>query len=558
MKTFFRVLALALVCGYTPCSFALPTLMTNDKGQHALFVDDKPFLILGVQSNNSANYPAALKEVWPVVKQTQANTLAIPVAWEQVEPKEGEFDFSFLDVLIREARARDVKLILLWFATWKNNAPHYAPEWVKLNDERFPRVQKQDGSTLNSLSPLHRATLEADKKAFVELMQRIKKIDKKHNVIMVQVENEVGTYGAARDYSELANQRFQERVPTKLITDLGVSPGTWSEVFGKDADEFFHAYHIATYVNEIALAGKAILPLPMSVNVALRNPFNPGKAGQYSSGGPTDNVLGLWKSAAPTIDLITPDIYFRDHKTVHKVLELYSRSDNPLFVSEIGNDQPFARYFYSMLGHQGIGFAPFGMDYTDYANYPLGAKVVDDDIIEAFAEAYRLVSPMAEVWADLSFNSKVWGVSEPDVPNQKQRSIWNAKASKGNQEVGKEALGQHYTQHLDLGLWDVEVTYGRNMFWIDPPTGNTPASGGVLIAQLGDNEYLVTGHRARVEFRGSAELKGKRTMIVRAEEGHFNKAGKWIFERVWNGDQSDWGLNFTSVPHVLKVRLSTY
>src|SRR5690554_940346 len=299
----------------------IPSLVTEN-GRHALMVDGEPFLILGVQANNSANYPAALKDVWPTLEKMHANTLSIPVAWEQVEPEEGRFDFSYVDYLVKEARKRDIRLNLLWFATWKNNAPHFAPAWVKLDNKRFPRVVKQDGDTLNSFSPLFRSTLEADKKAFVELMKHIKKIDKKHTVILMQVENEVGTYGSVRDFSPTAQKAFNAPVPADLVKKLNVKPGTWSQVFGKDADEFFHAYHIAVYVDEIAAAGKAIKPLPMNVNVALRNPFNPGLPGQYSSGGPTDNVLDIWKAAAPNIDMISPDIYFRDYKAVEKVLEL--------------------------------------------------------------------------------------------------------------------------------------------------------------------------------------------------------------------------------------------
>lgn len=534
----------------------IPSLVTNN-GRHALMVDGEPFLILGVQANNSANYPAALKDVWPTLEKMHANTLSIPVAWEQIEPEEGRFDFSYVDYLVKEARKRDLRLNLLWFATWKNNAPHFAPAWVKLDNKRFPRVVKQDGDTLNSLSPLFRSTLEADKKAFVELMKHIKKIDKKHTVILMQVENEVGTYGSVRDFSPTAQKAFNAPVPADLVKKLNVKPGTWSQVFGKDADEFFHAYHIAVYVDEIAAAGKAIKPLPMNVNVALRNPFNPGLPGQYSSGGPTDNVLDIWKAAAPNIDMISPDIYFRDYKAVDKVLELYSRPDNALFVAEIGNDQPFARYFFSTLGYQGIGFAPFGIDNTDYSNYPLGAKKIDDETIEAFAQNYRLLKPMAREWAKLSFENRVWGVAEPVDTNVNNEKIWNAEATP--EEIKSEAKknAANYTQHLDVGLWDAEVTYGRPMFWIDPPVGNTPSSGGVIIAQLSDNEYLVTGYRARVTFSASAELNGKKYMIERVEEGHFEN-GKWVFERVWNGDQTDWGLNFTSRMHVLKVRMAAY
>jgi beta-galactosidase GanA len=555
-KHFIYSLVAVIVLCVSAQAAEIPSLVTKE-GRHALMVDGKPYLILGAQTNNSANYPAALKDVWPTLEKMHANTLSIPVAWEQIEPNEGKFDFSYVDFLVKEATKRNIRLNLLWFATRKNNAPHYAPAWVKLDNKRFPRVVKQDGETLNSLSPHFRSTLDADKKAFVALMSHLKKIDKKHTVILMQVENEVGTYGSVRDFSPTAQQIFNSPVPGALVRALGRTPGTWPEVFGKDADEFFHAYHIAVYVDEIAAAGKAVKPLPMNVNVALRNPFNPGLPGQYSSGGPTDNVIDIWKAAAPHIDMLSPDIYFRDYKAVDKVLDIYSRPDNALFVAEIGNDQPFARYFFSTLGYQGIGFAPFGMDDTDYVNYPLGTRVMNDSAIEHFAQNYRLLAPMAREWARWSFEGKVWGVAEPVDTNASNEKIWNAEATPEEQKAETQKNAASYTQTLDVGLWDAEVTYGRHMFWIDPPVGNDPASGGVLIAQLNDNEYLVTGYRARVTFKPSAELKDKQYMIERVEEGYY-KNGQWIFERVWNGDQTDWGLNFTSRIHVLKVRMATY
>ena len=556
LRYLFSCLSLLALTVLPTQAAEIPSLVTQN-GRHALMVDGEPYLILGAQTNNSANYPAALKDVWPTLEKMHANTLSIPVAWEQIEPEEGKFDFSFVDYLVKESRKRGLRLNLLWFATWKNNAPHYAPAWVKLDNKRFPRVVKQDGDTLNSLSPHFRTTLEADKKAFVALMTHLKKIDKQHTVILVQVENEVGTYGSVRDFSPTAQKLFNSPVPETLVKKLGVKSGTWAQVFGKDADEFFHAYHIAIYVDEIAAAGKAVKPLPMNVNVALRNPFNPGLPGQYSSGGPTDNVIDIWKAAAPHIDMLSPDIYFRDYKAVDKVLELYSRPDNALFVAEIGNDQPFARYFFSTLGYQGIGFAPFGMDDTDYVNYPLGTREMNDEAIEHFAQNYRLLAPMAREWAKMSFEGKVWGVAEPVDTNATNEKIWNAEATPEEQKAEAAKNAANYTQLLDLGLWDAEVTYGRHMFWIDPPVGNQPSSGGVLIAQLSDNEYLVTGYRARVTFKGSAELQGKKYMIDRVEEGHY-KDGQWVFERVWNGDQTDWGLNFTSRMHLLKVRMATY
>ncbi|MBO9558754.1 MAG: beta-galactosidase, partial [Caulobacter sp.] len=109
-------------------------------GNHAMIVDGKPFLMLGAQVNNAANYPDMLPEIWPAIKKLHANTVEVPVGWEQIEPVEGQFDFSWLDTLLRQARENNVRLVLLWFGTWKNTAPAYAPAWVKLDQKRFPHM----------------------------------------------------------------------------------------------------------------------------------------------------------------------------------------------------------------------------------------------------------------------------------------------------------------------------------------------------------------------------------------------------------------------------------
>lgn len=524
--------------------------------RYQFLVDGKPYLILGSQTNNSSNYPAMLPLVWESAKAMHANTVSIPVAWEQIEPKEGEFDFSYVETLIKEARKNDLRLVILWFATWKNNAPHYAPAWVKLDNARFPRVVTKEGKAINSLSPLGKNTLEADKKAFVALMKFLAAKDKSHTVIMVQPQNEVGTYGSVRDFSPMAQAVFNAAVPESLTDALSLPRGTWTEVFGKDADEFFHAYHIAKYVDEIAAAGKAVKALPMYVNVALRNPFNPGLPGQYASGGPTDNVLDVWRKAAPNIDFLAPDIYFRDHKTVSKVLELYSRPDNALFVAEIGNDQPYARYFYPTLGLGGLGFSPFGMDDTGYSNFPLGSKDYTPETIENFAKFYRIVSPMQDVLVNLQVNNKLWGFAEPLDTTENTGKIWNAEATQQEQEILDRA--EALTQRVEMGDWQAVVTYGRPMFWVEPPKGNSPAQGAALVGQLSEDEFLITGYMSRVDIVPSDANADKNYMIVRAEEGVFEN-GKWKMTRVWNGDQTDWGFNFgNKYPAVLKVKMATY
>ena len=274
----------------------IPKIIEKD-GRHALLVDGSPFLILGGQAHNSSSWPAMLPQLWLAAEVMHLNTLEVPIYWEQIEALEGKFDFSLVDTLLNQSRDHKVHLILLWFATWKNGSNHFMPEWMKRNATKFPNLYGKNGGAVDSPSPNIPATLDADVKAFSEVMNYLKKKDQQHTVIMVQVENESGSWGSVRDYAPLAQKLFEGSVPSELLKPevlkaLNVpvgSSGSWQKVFGDRADEYFQAWSVARFVGKVADAGKKEYPLPLYVNAALRDPLTNPSATSYESGGPTDN-----------------------------------------------------------------------------------------------------------------------------------------------------------------------------------------------------------------------------------------------------------------------------
>lgn len=152
-------------------------------------VDGKPFFSIGGQVNNSSSAnPQIMAAAFETCRKLGLNTIAAPVHWELFEPEEGDFDFSQVDMLLDGARKSGLKLVILWFGTWKNGNSHYVPAWVKLNKTRFLWAKTADGTEIRSLSPICEQTRKADERAFVRLCSHIAQNNADGTVIGVQVE----------------------------------------------------------------------------------------------------------------------------------------------------------------------------------------------------------------------------------------------------------------------------------------------------------------------------------------------------------------------------------
>ena len=507
----FALVNIAVSCAPSTPEAEMPRIVENE-GRHALLVDGEPFFMFGGQSANSSTWPKMLPGVWSTIESMHANTLEIPIYWEQFEPEPGKFDYSMIQMVLDQARERDVRLVLLWFATWKNGSNHYMPQWMRNDPQKYPNLMNKEGRYVDSPSPHATASMEADAKAFTEFMAYLKKADPQHTVIMVQVQNEPGSWYSVRDYSPAAQQLFEQPVPEALLQahvleQLNIpagARGTWAEVFGKDADEYFHAWHVASYIEYVAAAGKAVNPLPMYVNVALRDPLTNPPATQYESGGATDNVIPIWKAAAPSIDLLAPDIYLRGDKTVLKVIELYNRPDNALMVPETGGN---VKYLYKVI-ENGIGYAPFGIDGRR------GAAAASDRP-DPLSQEYKLLTPMAGKLAQWSFEGRIQSVVEPDEGEQVQR--------------------------INLGEWEAVIMFGRgrrlDLLQDQQPQNRT---GKAMIIKLDENEFMAVGTTCRFTFNPIGKNEGKNWQYLKVMEGYYEN-GEFQMIRILNGDQTDWG-----------------
>lgn len=499
-----------------------------------LVVDGKPFLMLaGELGNSAASSVENMKPVWPRLAECNLNTVLMPVYWDLIEPQEGKFDFAMVDDLIKDARRNDLRLVLLWFASWKNSMACYAPYWVKTNYERFPRAQDAAGKGLEILSPFSESNRDADSRAFAALMRHIRQFDgDKQTVIMVQVENEVGMIPDARDHCSAANEQFDKPVPKELMDYLQEhkdtlipefndvwkaggfkTSGTWEEIFGSGigTEEIFMAWFYARYIDSVAAAGKAEYPLPMFVNAALiRQGFKPG---QYPSAGPLPHLMDIWRAGAPHIDFLSPDIYFPNFV---EWLDKFDRAGNPVFIPEVGRgaENP-ANAFYAIGRHNAMGFSPFAVE-----------SFVKPD--SELARAYNVLSQLAPLILE----------------NQGKGTIAGAIVDFNNP-----------VQQVRLGNFRLNVKLDAG--WGKPLASDMLA--GSIIVSIGPDEYIIAGKSQVITFEPNTAgdpIVG----IASIQRGHFVK-GRWVMDLWLNGDENHQGRHLRLSPDwydIQRIKLYRY
>ncbi len=503
--------------------------LVRDENRVQFVVDGRPMLIIGGELHNSSSSSLDYMEpIWQRMVDLNFNAVITPLSWELIEPTEGNFDFSLVDGLILGARRHGLRLIFLWFGSWKNGMSSYLPLWVKGDYQRFPRVEIHNGETVEVLSTLAESNWQADARAFAALMRHIREFDgRDHTVLMMQIENEVGVLEDSRDRSEAADRAFTSAVP-KALTDSLVAhredlvpevrkhwenggfktQGSWEEVFGDGpaTDEIFMAWHYARYIDHVAAAGKEQYDIPMYVNAWLGGP--PAKPGDYPSGGPLPHVMDIWLAGAPHVDLLAPDIYasnFADWCL------RYTQRGNPLFIPEMRRDATGARsVFYAFGEHAALGTSPFAVDsIEDPAESPLSAS-------------YRVLQQMAPLILRHQGEGDMVGfLLDKDQPSVIRKL--------GGYEL-EISLDSIFSYHAEVGA-------------------------GLIIA-IGPDEFVGAGSGFRVAFKPLTPGPAK-AGIGYVEEGSY-RDGRWIPGRRLNGDENDQGRRWRAVgrePGITRCRV---
>ncbi len=505
----------------------------EDRGIKTLYVKGEPFFAMSGEIHNSSASSLEFmeKEVWQRLEGMHLNSVIVPLYWELIEAQEGKYDFETVDGLICQARERGMHLIFLWFGLWKNGESMYVPGWMKKDTEKYFRAEKVNGEKMSVISPLCEAAVEKDAKAFAAVMAHIRELDEEEStVILMQVENEIGLLGTECDYSPEARESFAQPVPNEIAGEYG-SSGTWKEVFGEDAEEFFMAYSFASAVERIASAGQREYPVPCYTNAWLKQyPWYPGS---YPSGGPVREVHRIWKIAAPSLFTLAPDIYV---PYTAQVMDEYGYEGNPLFIPEIRKDSVTSSYcIYAFGKHHAIGYSPFGVE-----DLALAPEEIDRPPMEVM-QALNIDPSAFDITGSRAYLSRTYGLLEQLKPlylKYRGTSHLQSYVKKSETDFGC---------CLRFEKYDLAVAYA-------PKMPAKPLAAG-MIYELDQNRFLLFGMMSGFTFRAKAG-KNAAVEILRLEEGHMTD-GEWKRERILNGDEK-MSLKLGEMPSCLYVEIYEY
>lgn len=216
-------------------SFAQKSQHTFALGDSVFLLDGKPFQMI----SGEMHYPRIPREAWrarmKMAKAMGLNTIGTYVFWNVHEPEKGKFDFSGnndVAEFVRIAKEEGLWVIL-------RPSPYICAEWefggypYWLQNEKSLEVRSKEQQYLKAYDTYIR-----------EVGKQLAPLQVNHggNILMVQVENEYGSYGSDKEYLAINKKMFRDAGFDGLLytcdppADLmkGYLPGLLPAVNGDD------------------------------------------------------------------------------------------------------------------------------------------------------------------------------------------------------------------------------------------------------------------------------------------------------------------------------------
>jgi beta-galactosidase len=200
-KCILLFLTLILTCSVK--SYSQQAQHTFTMGDEAFMLDGKPFQMI----SGEMHYPRVPREAWrarmKMAKAMGLNTIGTYVFWNLHEPQKGKFDFSGnndVAEFVKIAKQEGLWVIL-------RPSPYVCAEW---EFGGYPYwLQNEKGLVVRSTETQYTAEY---RKYINEIGKQLAPLQINHggNILMVQIENEYGSYGSDKEYLALNQKLFTE------------------------------------------------------------------------------------------------------------------------------------------------------------------------------------------------------------------------------------------------------------------------------------------------------------------------------------------------------------
>jgi len=172
-------------------------------GKNAFLLDDKPFQMICGEMHYSRIPREAWRQRMKMARAMGLNTIGTYVFWNIQEPEKGKFDFSGnndIAAFVRTAREEGLWVVL-------RPSPYVCAEW---EFGGYPYwLQNEKGLVVRSKE---KSYLAEYRRYLLALGKQLAPLQVNHggNILMIQVENEYGSYGDNKEYLEINRRIFQE------------------------------------------------------------------------------------------------------------------------------------------------------------------------------------------------------------------------------------------------------------------------------------------------------------------------------------------------------------